>query len=342
MQPRDRGPGFCRALAFAAAALLWCAAGARAAGAPIPHGTVELVSENQWIAPGYTIHLGLHFQLEKGWHIYWVNPGDSGEPPHAQWQLPAGVKADEIEWPTPRRLGTSTIVDFGYEDGVMLLVPLHAAAGFAAPGPVQIGAEVKVLVCREICIAGKAQLSLTLPVKSQAPETNPRVAELFAAARRAMPRSAPVNWRIRVTDARDSLQLFANVGRPVTRVEFFPAVESQINNSEPQQFVAMAGGFRLTLAKSDQLLKPIARLKGVLVLAGDRGYIIDVPVNKAVAARRDNGGGFDFVAAGSRVCVTTAVLRQGTALQLAEKVGFQGVGALAPTISAWLAMGFSP
>ena len=342
MQPRDRRPGFCRALAFAAAALLLCATGARAAGAPIPHGSLELVSENQWIAPGYAIHLGLHFQLEKGWHIYWVNPGDSGEPPRVQWQLPAGVKADEIEWPTPRRLGTSSIVDFGYEDGVTLLVPLDAAAGFAAPGPVQIGAEVKVLVCREICIPGKAQLSLTLAVKSQAPETNPQPAELFAAARRAMPRSAPVNWRIRVTDARDSLQLFANVGRPVTRVEFFPAVESQINNSEPQQFVAMAGGFRLTLAKSDQLLKPIARLKGVLVLAGDRGYIIDVPVNKAVAARRDNGGGFDFVAAGSRVCVTTAVLRQGTALQLAEKVGFQGVGALAPTISAWLAMGFSP
>jgi hypothetical protein len=57
------------------------------------------------------------------------------------------------------------------------------------------------------------------------------------------------------------------------------------------------GGFRLTLQKSDQLLKPIVRLKGVLVLAGDQGYIMDVPVNHTVAARRDDGGALDFVAA---------------------------------------------
>lgn len=125
--------GICRAAALGAAVLLSCAASLRAAGTPIPHGTLELVSENQWIAPGHTIHLGLHFQLENGWHIYWVNPGDSGEPPLVKWQLPAGVKADEIEWPTPRRLGTSSIVDFGYEDDVMLLVPLRAGAAAAAP-----------------------------------------------------------------------------------------------------------------------------------------------------------------------------------------------------------------
>src|SRR5271169_1718378 len=155
MRQRDRRPGFCRALTLAAAALLF-AVGARAAGAPIPHGTLELVAENQWITAGHTIHVGLHFQLEKGWHVYWVNPGDSGEAPRVKWQLPAGVTAGEMEWPTPRRLGTATIVDFGYEDDVMLIVPLRAGAGVAAQGPgqgtAQLSAEVKVLVCREMCI----------------------------------------------------------------------------------------------------------------------------------------------------------------------------------------------
>jgi DsbC/DsbD-like thiol-disulfide interchange protein len=31
--------------------------------------------------------LGLYFKLEPGWHIYWKNAGDSGEPPRARWTL---------------------------------------------------------------------------------------------------------------------------------------------------------------------------------------------------------------------------------------------------------------
>ncbi len=271
------------------AALLLCVASARADGTPIPHGTLELVAENQWIAAGHTIHLGLHFQLEKGWHIYWVNPGDSGEPPRVKWRLPPGVSVGEVDWPTPRRLGTSSIVDFGYEDDVMLIVPVHAETSSATQGLAQVGAEVKVLVCREMCIPGKAQLSLTLPVKSQAPVPDARNGDLFAAARKALPRPAPASWRISVTDAKDSFLLFANLDRHATHVEFFPAAESQIKDAAPQEFIGMAGGFRLTLRKSDQLLKPIERLKGVLVVAGDRGYVIDVPVGRAVAARRDVG-----------------------------------------------------
>jgi len=61
--------------------LLTCATCTRAESAAIPHGTLELVAENQWIAAGHDFNLGLHFELESGWHIYWINPGDSGEPP---------------------------------------------------------------------------------------------------------------------------------------------------------------------------------------------------------------------------------------------------------------------
>ena len=59
----------------------------------IPHGTVELLAERQGIQPGHEILLGLYFRLEKGWHIYWINPGDSGEPPRLEWHLPAGLRA---------------------------------------------------------------------------------------------------------------------------------------------------------------------------------------------------------------------------------------------------------
>src|SRR5690349_20203345 len=96
----------------------------------VTHAKVSLVAENNSLRAGQAVMLGVLFDLEKGWHIYWVNPGDSGEPPKIQWQLPAGFQAKEIRWPTPMRLGAApvqgspnakspnvygTVVDYGYE-----------------------------------------------------------------------------------------------------------------------------------------------------------------------------------------------------------------------------------
>jgi DsbC/DsbD-like thiol-disulfide interchange protein len=258
---------------------------ARASAASIPHGTVALVAENQWIAPGHQSDLGLYFQLEQGWHIYWVNPGDSGQPPRAVWHLPAGLTVGEIAWPAPRRLGTPTIVDFGYYGAVMLLVPVRASATLSLNQPVQLRAELQVLVCREICIPGKAQISLVLPIKSILPEPDTRTRELFAAARNSLPRPAPDDWRFSVSDTEESFVLTAKLGRKIPQATFFPLEESRIDNSAPQELVPLATGFRLTLLKSDQLLTPIRRLKGVLELSENQNYLIDAPVGNASDAR---------------------------------------------------------
>ena len=69
------------------------------------------------------------------------------------------------------------------------------------------------------------------------------------------------------------------------------ADESQIENAAPQTLLPVAAGFRLKLRKSSQLLKPIERLKGVLVLSGDRAYLIDVPLSEPGATRGGYGIG---------------------------------------------------
>ena len=259
--------------------------GTRALAASIPHGTVELVAENQWFAPGRQTYFGLIFQLEKGWHIYWVNPGDSGQPPRVEWHLPTGLSTGEIEWPVPRRLGTSTIVDFGYEDAVTLLVPVRASSTLPTNHSAQVGADLRVLVCREICIPGKAKISLVLPIKSVQPEQDARTSEVFTAARRSLPRRAPDGWKFSVRDQKDSFVLTAKLGRQTTRATFFPLEESKVDNSAPQKVVPVATGFQLTLRKSDQLLKPIQRLKGVLELSGNQTYVVDVGVGDPLLAR---------------------------------------------------------
>ncbi|MGB8540140.1 MAG: protein-disulfide reductase DsbD domain-containing protein [Candidatus Acidiferrales bacterium] len=288
MRRRHRGPGFSAAFALALGFLL-CAAKAEGSEAPIPHGTIEIVAQNESIEPGRDFNLALHFQLDKGWHIYWANPGDSGEPPRVEWRMPKGVTAEEIEWPAPHRLGTSTIVDYGYQEAVTLIVPVRTEKNLAAQQSAQIDARVKVLICREMCIPGKAQLSLTLPVKSQTAAPNSKAAGLFAAARKSLPQHAPQGWKFSVDDTKSSFVLTGNVGRQTTRAIFFPLNESQIDNAAPQDLAPTDAGFHLTLRKSEQLLKPIARLQGVLVLSDDRAYWIDVPVSKPGAAQSNSG-----------------------------------------------------
>jgi hypothetical protein len=78
--------------------------------------------------------------------------------------------------------------------------------------------------------------------------------------------------------------LTANAGHQVSQAVFFPLAESQIDNAAPQKLLPEPSGFRLTLRKSDQLRKPIARLKGVLVLSAAQAYIIDVPLGSPGAA----------------------------------------------------------
>ena len=223
-------------------------------------------------------------------HLLGQNPGDSGEPPRVTWQLPPGLSPGVIKWPAPRRLGTSSIVDFGYEDAVTLIVPVHAESVLAAQPSARLGAEIRVLVCREMCIPGKTQLSLTLPIKSRRPAPDVRTSELFAAARKDLPRPAPQNWKFGVDDAKDSFVLAANLAPQITQAIFFPLTEAQIDNSALQILWPLAGGFRLTLRKSDRLLKPIERLKGVLVLPGNHAYLIDVPVSQRGAHKNSSSG----------------------------------------------------
>src|SRR5271154_425829 len=65
------------------------------------HLTAELVSLSPSIAPGGTLQVGLVLTLEEHWHVYWLNAGDSGEPPKITWTLPDGVTAGPMQFPSP-------------------------------------------------------------------------------------------------------------------------------------------------------------------------------------------------------------------------------------------------
>jgi DsbC/DsbD-like thiol-disulfide interchange protein len=262
-------------------AVLAVAATGAGAQQPSPqHARAELLAKNAAAQPGAELELGIHFSLEPGWHIYWTNPGDSGQPPSLKWQLPAGFSAGEIEWPRPERMQPAAqLTDYGYHGDVLLPVMLRVPAEAAAGSIVQINADAKWLVCREVCIPEKARLHLALPVAARAQESRDAAA-LFAKAEKLLPKAMPRTWKARAKSEKADFVLSISAGRQISKAEFFPLDPDQIDNPAPQKLQPLPTGLKLTLKKSDLLTKPITVLRGVLALPDGIAYRIEAPVQE--------------------------------------------------------------
>ena len=241
-----------------------------------PHAKVSLIAENQSLQPGQTAWVGVLFDLEKGWHIYWVNPGDSGERPRIQWQLPPGFQAKEIRWPTPVRLGTGTVIDYGYEGRVLLPVPMQVPADYKPAKPANFSADIRYLICREVCIPAKAQASLAIPSAKAASATGDR--ELFQSTFENSPKPWPAGWKAQANDNGGFFLLALDTGTSESKAAFFPLEEDQIDNAAPQSVMPTARGAQIKVKKSDQLSKPISALKGVVVFGPGRAFEVSAPV----------------------------------------------------------------
>ena len=129
------------------------------------HTQVQLLLSAETAKPGDTILAGVDLKMEPGWHTYWKNPGDAGEATEIKWTLPAGVTAGEIQWPLPKKLPPAEVTTYGYEDEVMLLVPLKIETNLPA-GPLNLAAKVSWLECKDVCIPANQDVEAKLSVAS--------------------------------------------------------------------------------------------------------------------------------------------------------------------------------
>jgi thiol:disulfide interchange protein/DsbC/DsbD-like thiol-disulfide interchange protein len=127
---------------------------------------VQLLLSAETAKPGDTIWAGVDLKMEPGWHTYWKNPGDAGQATEIKWQLPAGVTAGEIQWPLPEKLPPAEVTTYGYENEVVLLVPLTLASNLPA-GALNLAAKVSWLECKESCIPASAEVQARLNVGSE-------------------------------------------------------------------------------------------------------------------------------------------------------------------------------
>jgi len=239
-----------------------------------PHVRVELLVPGDNLYSSDALNdAGLYFKLESGWHIYWKNPGDAGEPPHIQWTLPAGITAGVMNFPAPKRLPLGPLMDFGYENEVLFPLKLHVANSVKA-GSVTLHAKVDWLVCQERCIPGKAELEVqrkvyvglyTIPYSP-----NPLFKHFFD----QIPKPIPANRKAIFQPTPAGFRLEVETGRREVAASFFPSDQDIIDNPAPQKLTPIPNGLILDLKKDANLSANPAQLKGVLELSGGRAYEI--------------------------------------------------------------------
>ena len=254
-----------RFLFLALAAFLLLSPKADANPVRTEHLEAELIAEATALKPGEN-WVALRLKPDSGWHTYWQNPGDTGIPTSIQWDLPQGVQAGAIRWPLPQLHKLGDLAFYGYGDETLHLVPLTLASG-APSGKITLRAQAKWLVCADVCIPGKADLSLELPVAASA-EADPKSTAAFANARARLPVTVPWPAYFGTGDGDFSLQIDSPQLAGAT-LAFFPYASDLVSHVATQRVSVDANRMRLSQTLSPYFVSAPRQVQGVLVVAHD-------------------------------------------------------------------------
>jgi thiol:disulfide interchange protein DsbD len=117
------------------------------------HISIRLIAPEKFAANQETL-IGILFEPDEHWHVYWKNPGDSGAAPKFN------ITSDQadigpIQWPAPTRLPVAHLTNIGYEGQVAYLFSVKPKS----LGKVQVTADLEWLVCQEECVPGFGKLT---------------------------------------------------------------------------------------------------------------------------------------------------------------------------------------
>ncbi len=229
--------------------------------------TIRLLPEKTQAKGGETITVGIHHKIHPGWHTYWVNAGDSGSAAKVKWEGLKGIEAASIQWPVPKRLPMGPLMNFGYEDEVILLQNITLPKDLS-DAPQEIKAEIDVLVCHEICIPESHTASFTINGDEEA------VPAAIEMARTQLP--IDMGWQSQLSQSGGDIMVNIATDAPsafgkLKTIELYPEDWGLIANT----------------AKTDAALK-----NGKLILTHQRGEraISETPVTKMVIAYEDAKG----------------------------------------------------
>ncbi|MFA6962273.1 MAG: protein-disulfide reductase DsbD domain-containing protein [Opitutaceae bacterium] len=258
--------------------------------APAARAQVEasLIAADQSVQPGHAFTVALRLAHEPHWHSYWINPG-TGYPTSLTWKLPSGWQASALKWPVPHvvRDTTGMVTGNGYEGVVYLPVTITPPADLKPGETVTLSADAKWLMCAEVCVPGKASVSIELPVLASAPQPSTHSTDI-ATALASLPREATgITVRASLNGKIITLALTRSADSPLPHLAkpWFFSTDETVQFDQPQSVRSSnPDETTLDLPLSPNLTEPPTRLTGVLRLEADDGSVTGITLDTPIGA----------------------------------------------------------
>ena len=197
------------------------------------HARISLIKDHSDFVPGTSINIGLKVSMDKGWHTYWRNPGDSGGPIEIDWDLPKGFSVSNIKWPLPEKIEYPPLMTYGYEDFVIYPMVLSIPADYSDD---YFEMTADILICADVCIPESGKISSNLfDIASDS---------LIYEWLESIPsQSLPITTYLND----NNLEIRFTFEKEIKEIYFFPDENNSIDYSSKQNFYKKDDGYFLSI-----------------------------------------------------------------------------------------------
>ena len=186
------------------------------------HARISLIKDHSDFVPGTSINIGLKVSMDKGWHTYWRNPGDSGGPIEIDWNLPKGFSISDFKWPLPEKIEYPPLMTYGYEDFVIYPMVLSIPTDYSDD---YFEMNADILICADVCIPESGKISSNLLDI----ESDSLIYEwLESVPSKSLPITTSLND--------NNLEIRFTFDKEIKEIYFFPDKNNSIDYSSKQNF----------------------------------------------------------------------------------------------------------
>lgn len=231
------------------------------------HVKASLIVRNAVVKPGDTAHVAVVFKIEKDWHIYWLNPGNSGMETKVIPALPKGYVLDGLVFPAPDRIVEEELVTFGYAKEAMIISTIIIPKN-AKSGKQKIKFDINWLECKEICIPGKAVLTANIEIGTKTSAQSDDWLKIYNRYADRIPGATP-DWKVsaRMKDGLLHLEFGCKSGNcpKIQNFEIFPVDPGYYMYQKP--VIKSSGKIYSTTIKLDEFRETDPKRFNALIYA---------------------------------------------------------------------------
>jgi len=235
-------------------------------GQQLTAANAKIVVDSYSLEKSRSLPIGILIELEKDWHIYWRNPGDSGMPTSIDFEMPEGVSISEIEWPVPKVFEYEGLASYGYDGQILLIAELNVPESFIS-NSITVSAKIKSLICRDVCIPFNSNVSEEIKL-TNAFSAEEEITKLFSQTRINLPKvKNEIDLSI-VPDENNITIVLENLNYDLAKINliyFLPYENGIFKNTAEQNFKIKNQRIELMIEYDQFKTKDLKEVSGILV-----------------------------------------------------------------------------